>query len=304
MRYAVLSIFVTAALLLSVAPTTAQVSADPIRVVLGPQQPSTEMRLTNTDPAPVEVSTSVDFGVYVSDDLGAEHLDSVGNDFLRSRSCSKWVRVFPARFIMKPKESRTIRVIAVPPPDLADGEYTARLRITSVKLEKPTAAAALDSNQVAQTQIRQYITIGHPLMFRKGKLTTSIAMDSVWTHTDSAKTYILVQTTHGGNSAYRGDLMGRLYSPAGEPLDSADLVFMVEDHQKRVRVGFDSLAPGTYRLDLSATIITHGGIGLISIPAEPVYRSFDLIVTGGDAQLIPRSDDPIYMPQPRRASAE
>jgi P pilus assembly chaperone PapD len=289
---------ITLVLLVGADRASAQIKSDPIRVILTQAERSTEVRLTNPTSAPIEVAVWISYGVFEPDSVGILHLDTVGTDEMRKRSCADWVRVFPQRFVMKPKERRNLRVVAVPPPDLPDGEYTARLRLMAVELEKPGELEELDSNEIG-TNLRLRMYIGQPLMYRQGQLNTSIDIVSASAYQDSAATKIVVDLKRGGNSPYRGMLGARLYTPDGQPLDSAQDIMLVESDDFRFQVGLDSLAPGMYRLDVSSTLIPRGGAAEISIPAEPSYRSYDMSVRSDGIQLFERTDDPIYMPQPR-----
>lgn len=281
----------------------AQLKSEPIRVVLTSKDRSTEVRVENTTSSPMQITTSVQFGVYISDSTGLRYIDTNLSDQYQSLSCDRWTRVFPEKFILRPKERRTIRVISIPPADIPDGEYTARLKLATQKLEKPRTIINPDEDTVeVRTDTRLDATIGQPIMFRKGPLQTSIEIASARAKADTTgATQIVAFMKKGGNAAYRGILGARVYTPEGMPIDSANVGFIAElDVFQNVTLG--KLEPGTYRLDLSSTLFTRGTVTEVVIGAPPSYQSYDMIVTGSEIQLLPRSDDPIYMPQPRMAS--
>ena len=83
--------------------------------------------LYNPNTEPVEVAISFFFGYPATDSAGSIVVRTVEHPDSTSPSAAGWIQAFPRRLTVPPLERQTIRLLASPPPGLADGEYWARL---------------------------------------------------------------------------------------------------------------------------------------------------------------------------------
>lgn len=274
-------------LVLVTAGAQAQVNIYPKRVMVSNSQRSSDVLVSNTGVAPVEISAKALFAIIRSDSLGNTYFDSTGSDAEMARSCHGWAKVFPKQFTLLPGEERTVRVIMTPPASLGDGEYRARLMISSAVVEPPLTPEANDT-AVVITDVRLRIHSSLPLIFRKGKVETGIAITSLAArHVDSNLSLVVADLGVTGNSAYRGTVQAVLRSADGSRLDTASEQVTVELNRRQA-LPFRRIAEGTYRLDVSSRAVFTGTAMESVLAAPPVEQSYDLVVSRSEMILRPR----------------
>jgi len=149
----------------------------------------------NTDP--VEVSISLLFGYPVTDSVGRIVLRTIDRPDSTLRSAVDWIQAFPRRLTVPPLERQTIRLLALPPPGLPDGEYWARLVIAAKGGQVP----------VSGTIIGVY--------YRRGAVRTGVAISNLRTALAGDSLVVWSHLVQQGNAAYIGTVQGALVDSAG-----------------------------------------------------------------------------------------
>ena len=177
MKTLVCSLAVLAFLAAFALPATAQVNVAPNRLLMTAKDRSKELSISNPTTTPMVVETQIVYALLKSDSAGAMAYDSVGLGPTARPSCAEWGKIFPKRFTLQPGEKRNVRVLLSPPSAIADGEYLARLIISSQPVER-AAPLEVDTTKVA-TVITTRVNLGMPLIYRKGEVSTGIKFDMV-----------------------------------------------------------------------------------------------------------------------------
>jgi len=188
-------------LLISSSITKAGIQITPSYLFLDGSRRSIPVNVSNTGNDEREVWVEIKFGYEMTDDSGKFyiHLDSLDAN---EPSAAHWLQCFPKRFLLGPGESQTIRILAVPPAGIAEGEYWARIQVVSKPREK-----AHVSSQAAQN-VKPGITILYqqslPFHYRVGNPATGLEVDTLITAASDTNVTVSMLLTRKGNASYWG----------------------------------------------------------------------------------------------------
>lgn len=214
---------------------SSDVRVAPTSVFMTDRATSGKLFLDNSGTEPQEVELSLIFGYLASDRDGAIHVatDIRGDDTLRSSA--GWMKIFPSKVRLAPHTQQTVRITAYPLSGLPDGEYWSRVVVST---RKP-ADVRLATETIA-TQIDLVIQTLVPVMFRKGKVETGVAITEAKADRDSTGT-LVVHTTmqRSGNATFLGRLVVRLHNPDGK---------IVAEEANEVAVYYTITRKATFRL--------------------------------------------------------
>ena len=265
----------------------AQVYISQKRVIISGGKRSFELSVSNPGSVPLEIGAEVQFNVIRSDSLGTSFFDSTGSEQEQGMSCHGWTKVFPRQLTLNPGEERSIRILASPPATLSEGEYRARLVISSVPVDAPIASS-FDTTAIT-THVRLRLFMSLPLIYRKGSVTAQAEIRQVTARLIDTTTYVLVDLGLKGNAAYRGTLFGIIRRTDGSVVDSVNEQFAAEiDYRQGLR--FPRIADGSYRLDVRSEAVLRGSAQESVLPAAPVARSYTMNVSGSTIELRPREE--------------
>ena len=235
---------------------------------------SQEVILTNPTSQRVEVSTDLGFKLIQSDSLGRITLSEEAQPEGAARSCKGWLKIFPRKFTLAPGESRSARVLILPPDSIPDGEYWGRAIFSSLPADD-NPAGDLDSGNIIRTKLRMQITLDIPVIFRKGTMQTGIAVEGVALKDIGEGTLALIDVKRLGNCAYRGTLAAVLRGADGSVIKRVEDQFTTE-FALREALRFPKLAPGSYSLDVEAVSTKKGGANDAVISAPTVKKTYDI----------------------------
>ena len=238
------------ALLARAADAAAQgVLVAPHAVYLDHRTRSAAITLYNPGAEPAEVSISSVYGYPVTDSLGHFTLflpDSVEPGM---PAATGWVEAFPRRMTIAPLERQTVRLLARPPQGLADGEYWSRVVISAQGGTVPVSGAA-DSSGITiglNLEIRTII----PLIYRKGPLTTALAVQSLSAAPAGDSLQVRAHLSRQGSGAWIGTVRGALRAPDGKMAARFDLPLAIYyDADPVLSLPVAGLAAGPYQLFL------------------------------------------------------
>ncbi len=202
-------------LLVSTALHAQGVMVAPHAVFIDHAQRSGSVLLYNPGTQPVEVSISTMFGYPVTDSTGAIRLDTLTAD--SSVSALAWIRAFPRRLTVGPRERQTIRLLAQPPAGLADGEYWLRLVISAQAGRVPiTGVADTTAIQIGLTlEVRTIIGVN----YRKGPVTTGVALSNVRAQVIGDSLITRARIERRGNAEFIGTIRETLVDSTGAVRD-------------------------------------------------------------------------------------
>jgi hypothetical protein len=166
-----------------------------------------------------EFSVDLRFGYATTDSLGRLRVElSDGPD---SASAAGWIIPYPRRFTLRAGGTRTVRLLARPPENLADREYWARITVHS-RDDAPTALVNATDATTSRVRIEMETATVLPIFFRKGRVSTGLTIGAVDVTPDSGGIDVRPVLTRSGNSAFIGVAHIAVHDSAGRLIASAD----------------------------------------------------------------------------------
>ncbi len=266
------------ALLCGAAPLAGQgVVIAPHAVFIDARTRSGAMLLYNPNPDPAEVAISFFFGYPATDSAGRIVVRTVEHPDSTSPSAASWIQAFPRRLTVPPLERQTIRLLASPPPGLADGEYWARLVISAKGGQLPVTGVADTAKLKVGLTLEVRTIIG--VFYRKGAVHTGVTLSGLRTAVVGDSLAVWARLTQQGNAAYIGSAHAALLDSTGKTL--AELKAPIGVYyamEPRWALPIRALAPGRYRLRLDLSTGRDDLAPELVLPSPPVRDSVEVRV--------------------------
>lgn len=266
-------------LLLGVAPRAmAQgVVVAPHAVYLDHRTRSASITLYNPGAEPTEVGIEFLYGYPVTDSVGDFTLMEPDSVTAEMPSAHRWIEAFPRRVTIAPLQRQTVRLLARPPADLADGEYWSRVVIVAKGGSIPVTGA--DTSQInigLALEVRTRI----PLTYRKGVLQSGIALSSLQTHRTAADSLaVRVRMTRHGTAAYVGTAKGALVNSSGKTVATfMEPVAVYFDATPAFALPVAGLPAGNYRLRVELSSERPDIIPALLLRSATVRDSMDVVL--------------------------
>jgi len=168
--------------------------------------------LYNPNPEPAEITISTAFGYPVTDSLGHFVLRTVDQPDSTLPSAAGWVQAFPRRLTIAPLERQTVRLLATPPAGLPDGEYWARLIISTRGGKLPITGAA---DTAVRVQLNLVVNTNIGLAYRKGPVATGVALSLLRARHVGDSLVVWSRLQRQGSAAYVGTVRAALVDSTG-----------------------------------------------------------------------------------------
>jgi len=224
----------------------------PTAVFMDDTARNTQVTIGNASDEPEEVTIELRFGYLDTDSVGTPFIRLLDDPGPEYPSAAQWTGLFPQRARLEPGEKRVVRLFARPPADLPDGEYWSRLIVTSRRAASPVAAA--DSS--LQAGVNLEIRLVTAVTFRKGTLTTGIALGDVTAFADADSLVVRVGMDRLGTAAYLGTGHFELVDATGAVVQQwATPLAVYYPINRRFVFPLDGLAPGTYLVRVRAEAV-------------------------------------------------
>ena len=230
-----------------------------------------QMYLINTGTLPEEVSVDLEYGYPASDSEGGVYVRIVDHPDSSQPSASSWIRAYPRRTVVAPGERQLVRLLAEPPLGLPDGEYWSRVIVTSEQV-RPALATDTSVRAGVNVQIRTILS----LQYRKGPVTTSVAMTEFRPELTRDSLIAWVELERGGNAAYLGSVALDVRDPQGRALGNWTTPIAVYYHvRRRFAFALDSAATlsGPYAVRVRVSTDREDLAASDVLPAPPVVDS-------------------------------
>jgi hypothetical protein len=210
-----------AALLLSVlamiagaAREAAAVSVSPTALYIDSRTRTGILTLHNPGSLPEEVTLDFAYGFPQADSAGNVSVPLTREPAAGEPSALGWMRAFPRRLLLQPGQRQVVRVMVEPPADLADGEYWARLVISSRGGQPPI--------EQTQGEVRLQLNVTTSLViaanYRKGDVRTGVRVATSNARRDGADVVVTADLERTGNAAFLGRLRAELVDARGTVL--------------------------------------------------------------------------------------
>ncbi len=200
------------ALVMAGAEAAEAVSVSPTALYIDSRTRTGVLTLHNPGTLPEEITIDFAFGYPRTDSAGTLSVVVTREPAQGEPSALGWMRAFPRRLVLQPGQRQVVRVMVEPPPDIADGEYWARIMITSRGGQPPIEETRGD----LRLQLDVETTLVMAANYRKGAVTTGVqvAASRAWTAPEGV--YLELDLERTGNAAFLGRMRADLVDARGE----------------------------------------------------------------------------------------
>ncbi len=208
--------------------------------------------LFNPGNDPVEVSIGLLFGYPVTDSAGEYMLRTVETPDSTLPSAAGWIRAFPRRLVLGPRERKTVRLLGQPPAGLPDGEYWARLAVQAKAGQVPVQNLGDTTGITVGLSLEVRTVI--PVSYRKGSVTSGVAISRLEARIEGDSLVARARLERTGDAAYLGTARGTLVDSTGKVVASfEEPVSVYFDVAPRFTAPLARTGPAPYRFRLEVT---------------------------------------------------
>jgi hypothetical protein len=132
-------------------------------------------------------------------------------------SAMDWMRAFPRRLVLQPGQRQVVRVLVEPPPELPDGEYWARVLVSSRGGQPPIE----DTQGDVQLQLNVQTTLVMAANYRNGAVGTGVEVARAAAVRTGGEVSLEVDLQRTGNAAFLGRLRADVLDARGTVVATA-----------------------------------------------------------------------------------
>ena len=208
---------------------------------------SATIDLYNSGGVSADVSLSTIFGTYKTDSAGGILVVSDHEPRADAPSAARWFEVYPLHVVLRANSHQLIRILAVPPAGLADGEYRARL-IVDAKSDAPPPSAQGATTIALNVEIQTSLS----MIYRQGPMSSGVKISDVRATVNGDYLDVRMHLEKTGNASFFGKLRGGLLDVGGRVIAPLDVnLAMNETMEPRFRLPLGNMKSGTYSLRLN-----------------------------------------------------
>jgi hypothetical protein len=176
------------------------VTVSPTAVYIDSRTRTETLVLHNPSGSAAEVVIEFAFGYPQSDDAGNVSVPLTLEPEAGEPSALGWLRAFPRRFLLQPGQRQVVRVLAEPPASLPDGEYWARLVVTS----RGSGAPVEDAPGGLRVRLDLANRIVTAANYRQGTVRTGVEIIGATVVREGDGVNVSVDLARSGNAAFLG----------------------------------------------------------------------------------------------------
>lgn len=177
----------------------AGIGVDPHMVVLTASRSAGEITVLNPRATRADFSIDLRFGFATTDSAGQLRVElSDGPD---SSSAAGWITAYPSQFSLRAGATRTVRLLARPPANIADGEYWARITVHAKDNEAIQLVNA-EGEKTSVARIAMETATVLPVFYRKGTVTTGVTIGAIDAVARDSSVEVRATLTRNGDGAY------------------------------------------------------------------------------------------------------
>ncbi|HEU4558542.1 MAG TPA: hypothetical protein VFS20_11865 [Longimicrobium sp.] len=199
------------ALLAGVAGRAHAVSVSPTALYIDSRSRTAVLTLYNPGSLPEEITIDFAYGYPQADSAGNVAVPTTKEPPAGEPSAMAWLRAFPRRLLLQPGQRQVVRVLVEPPAGLADGEYWARILVSSRGGQPPIEQTQGD----VRLQLNVTTTLVMAANYRVGDVRTGVNLATASARRTAEGVQLQVDFTRGGNAAYLGRMRAELLDAGG-----------------------------------------------------------------------------------------
>jgi len=186
----------------------------PVRVIFEGNKQKEEISLVNIGND--TTTYSVSFLQYnMNEDGKIELIENPGEG---QKFADSYLRVFPRKVTLAPKESQVVRLQLLRKPDMTSGEYRSHLYFRADKESAPLSLGTKKDSKLMSVQITPVFGISIPVIIRSGevKVTSDLSDIRIEMQDTTANLKFVINRT--GNISIYGDIVAEYVPLKGKPV--------------------------------------------------------------------------------------
>ncbi len=195
-----------------------------------------------------EISISFVFGYPISDSVGTVSMKYINEPSPELPSIVDWIRAFPKKFVLNPKQRQIVRMSVRPPAGIKDGTYWARIVTSAV----PQSTSIDTVNKGVTAKIKFVLNQVTSIFYRTNNVETGIKINDVKVLKDTNKITLRTSVERTNNSPFIGDVAYTLTDSLGNVVkEGKEYVAVYFDLIKNLTFEFDKeIEPGRYKAEI------------------------------------------------------
>ena len=224
-----------------------------------------------------EISISFVFGFPVSDSVGTVSMKYINEPAPDMPSIVDWIRAFPKKFVLTPKQRQIVRMSVRPPAGISEGTYWARIVTSAV----PQSTSIDTVNKGVTAKIKFVLNQVTSIFYRTNLAETGIKINNVEVLKDTNKIILRTSVERTNNSPFLGNVAYTLSDSLGNVVkEGKEYISVYFDLVKNITIEFDKrIDPGKYKAELKFICNEKEDIPeskLKEIP--PITKTIELVV--------------------------
>ena len=210
--------------------TQAQISVAPPVIFLNSTNRFGTLTVENGTDIVQEVSIAFRFGFPTSDSLGKMSMRYDDSLEARRSSCAAWLKVFPKKFTLGPRQQQTVRIAASMPGGLSDRLFWTRCITTAA----PQRQLIDTIQQGVTTNISFVFEQVTTVVFAAGSPRPSVELEGKGVRPDSQSVAVLWHARLRGNAPFFGTAVTKIFDAGGHQVDeTTETLAIYVDMMKR-----------------------------------------------------------------------
>lgn len=197
-----------------------------------------------------QVSITFLFGYPISDSAGQITMKYLKEGENSEYSIHQYIRAFPKKFILQPKQRQVVRLTIKAPDTLKNGTYWTRIVTSAV----PYSEVIDTTSKGITAKIRFVLNQVTTCLYRVEPAESGVTLDSIILVSDSSNTTLKIKMTRVGNSPFIGNLKIMLSDESGKVIkEFTEYIPVYFDLTRQITIDTSELEKNkTYLLSIKA----------------------------------------------------
>jgi hypothetical protein len=253
----------------------AQISVAPPVIFLNTANRFGTLTVENGTEVGQEVSVAFRFGYPISDSVGKMSMRYDDSLEAQRSSCAGWLRVFPKKFTLAPRQQQTVRIAASIPSGLSDRLFWTRCITTAAP------------QQVFVDTVRQGVTTNISFVFEQvttvvltaGAPRPAVEIEGRGIRPDSQVVAVLWHAHLKGNAPFFGTAVTKIFDSRGRQVDEiSETLAIYVDMMKRSEFKRSVLGRGSYTAEVTLLSKRNDIAPENIVQLQPIATRFTILI--------------------------
>jgi hypothetical protein len=253
----------------------AQISVAPPVIFMNSANRFGSLTVENGTDLGQEVSIAFRFGYPTSDSLGKMSMRYDDSVEARRSSCAEWLRVFPRKFTLAPRQQQTVRIAASMPGGLSDRLFWTRCVTTAAPQQQFVDTVERGVTTKINFVFEQVTTV----VFTIGSPRPAVEIEGKGARSDSQSVAVLWHARLKGNAPFFGTAMTKIYDSGGRQVDeTSETLAIYVDMMKRSEFKRSALRRGSYTAEVTLLSKRNDIAPENIVQLQPITTRFAIII--------------------------